>query len=100
MKPSKCKRFCADAGKTKMVFETEKKAMTFIKFNADEIKAETGYCPTRAYYCVSCGGYHLTSRKEKGDYFIEHDRMIQEVYDERVKKMNAHYKLMELQKKS
>lgn len=96
MKPSKCKIFCPDAGKTKMVFETEKKAMTFIKFNADEIKAESGYSPTRAYYCVSCGGYHLTSKKDS-TYFQDRDKLIQEVYDERLEKKNAHFKRMELQ---
>lgn len=99
MKPNKSKRYCIDGGRTKILFETEKKAMNFIKFNADEIKAESGYCPSRAYYCIPCGGYHITSRKvDNNDYFQQRDRMMQELYDERLEKQNAHYKRMELQK--
>jgi len=98
MKPSKSKRFCANAGKQKVVFETEKKAMNFIKFNADEIKAESGYSPTRAYYCISCGGYHVTSRKE-GSYFDQKDQEWLDAYDSTRKKMDAHYKKMMEQKK-
>ena len=33
MKPTKCKVFCLDCGRSKMLFDTEKKAQTFIKFN-------------------------------------------------------------------
>lgn len=98
MKPTKNKRYCLDAGRNKMLFETEKKAMNFIKFNADDIKAESGYSPTRAYYCLPCGGYHLTSRKEDSDeYFQQRDQMIQELYDAKLEKQNAHLKRMELQ---
>ena len=37
MKPSKNKVFCYDCGRNKMLFETEKKANTFLKFNAGVI---------------------------------------------------------------
>ena len=47
MKPSK-RIYCRECGRSKLLFETEKKALTFIKFNADEIEAETGRKPERA----------------------------------------------------
>ena len=44
-----------------MLFETEEKALRFIKFNADDIKETgNGIVPTRAYYCQVCGGWHVT----------------------------------------
>jgi|GEM_PF-6320245 len=47
-----------------MLFETEKKAETFIKFNSSEIEEEVGYKPERVYFCIYCGGWHVTSQKE------------------------------------
>ena len=47
-----------------MLFETEKKAETFIKFNSSEIEEEAGYKPERSYFCAYCGGWHVTSQKE------------------------------------
>lgn len=61
MKPIKNRIFCRDCGRSKMLFETEKKALTFIKFNGQEMIEETGYAPTRAYFCIACNGYHVTS---------------------------------------
>jgi len=63
VKPTKSKVFCRDSGKPKILFETEKKADNFIKFNAEEIESESGYSPVRSYYCIYCGGYHVTSKK-------------------------------------
>ena len=65
MKPIKNRVFCPECGRAKMLFDTKKRAMTFIRFNKDEILAETGYAPKRCYYCVACGGWHLTSQEEK-----------------------------------
>lgn len=48
-----------------MLFQTEKKAMNFIKFNAEEFR-DINHIPVRAYYCQGCGGWHLT-HKEKWD---------------------------------
>lgn len=36
--------------------------MSFIRFNAEEIRKEKGYAPLRTYYCVACGCWHLTSK--------------------------------------
>lgn len=47
-----------------MLFETQKKADTFIKFNSEEIKEENGFCPTRSYFCIACNGWHVTSHAE------------------------------------
>jgi len=63
MKPTKNRVYCKDSGRKKMLFETEKKANTFIKFNSEEMESESGYSPVRSYYCISCNGWHVTSRK-------------------------------------
>lgn len=64
MKPIKNRFFCKDCSRNKMLFETEKKAEAFIKFNGDEIEKETGYKPERIYFCDYCNGWHTTSKKE------------------------------------
>lgn len=64
MKPTKNKVFCLAIRRTKMVFEEERKALNFIKFNRDVILEETGYAPTRAYYCPFCLGWHVTSNED------------------------------------
>jgi hypothetical protein len=45
-----------------MRFETEKEALLFMEYNADDILEETGKKPVRAYYCDVCMAWHLTSR--------------------------------------
>lgn len=64
MKPTKNRVFCKDCGRLKMLFESEKKADTFIKFNSTEIEEESGFKPERSYYCVYCAGWHTTSQKD------------------------------------
>ena len=64
MKPTKNRNYCKDCGRIKMLFETEKKADTFIKFNSLEIETEAGYSPTRSYFCIACNGWHITSKSE------------------------------------
>lgn len=63
MKPTKNRIFCIECGKPKMLFESESKAMNFIKFNSMEIEQTNGRAPVRAYYCSMCGGWHVTSQK-------------------------------------
>jgi hypothetical protein len=64
MKPTKNRIFCPDCGRPKMLFESEKKANTFIKFNKAEIQEESNFSPERSYFCIACNGWHVTSRKE------------------------------------
>lgn len=78
MKPSKSKVFCRDSGKPKILFETEKKADNFIKFNAEEIESESGYCPVRSYFCIYCGGYHVTSKKNNPDAVSRSEKVLEE----------------------
>jgi predicted transcriptional regulator len=60
MKPTRSRVFCAQCKKQKILFESEAKAKNFIKYNSEEILEESGVAPTRAYYCTSCGGWHVT----------------------------------------
>ncbi len=61
MKPSKSRVFCNDCKRSKILFETEKKANRFISFNQEVIKKEKGYAPKRSYFCSFCCGWHTTS---------------------------------------
>lgn len=60
MKPTKNRVFCMECGRSKMLFETEKKAQLFMKFNNEDIATENKNVPVRAYYCDACCGWHLT----------------------------------------
>ena len=72
MKPTKNRYYCRDIGRTKMLFDTEEQAQNFIKYNNDDILSDSGHAPTRAYYCVVCGGWHVTSlEKFEGDSLSE-----------------------------
>jgi len=57
---------CPDCGKPKMLFETEKKAELFIKFNGEEICNDVS--KLRTYYCPACCGYHISSKPQKKKY--------------------------------
>lgn len=74
MKPTRNKIHCPECGRTKMLFESEEKAINFMRFNNEQIKEETGKAPVRAYYCNACGGYHLTSNviEKKTKSWSEH----------------------------
>ncbi len=43
MKPTKNRIYCMDCGRVKMLFETQKKADTFLKFNSEDIKKNSTY---------------------------------------------------------
>lgn len=62
----KMRVFCRAIRRSKILFETEKKAENFIKFNAAEIKNSSGVAPIRAYFCEVCGGWHVTHRRTGG----------------------------------
>ena len=76
MKPIKNKVFCYDCGRNKMLFETEKKANTFLKFNADVIEEESGKRPIRSYFCQSCCGWHITSQEDKPNRISRTEKVI------------------------
>lgn len=61
MRPTKNRYFCYACMKTKMLFESEEKAMAFIRYNQDEMAMSNGHAPVRAYYCNVCMGWHVTS---------------------------------------
>jgi hypothetical protein len=65
MKPTKSRVMCPDCGKQKMLFESEKKANTFLKFNEEEVNPD-GTREMRVYYCPACCGYHISSHPYKG----------------------------------
>ena len=71
MKPTKNRVFCMDCGKPKMVFETEKKANNFMKFNSEEIKEQTGICPVRSYYCMYCNAWHVSSSRVSARNYVK-----------------------------
>lgn len=49
-----------------MLFETEAKALNFMKFNAEFIAAGQKGTPVRAYFCRACGGWHVTKHENAG----------------------------------
>ena len=73
---------------------------TYGRFNAEDIKAVSGYSPTRTYFCVSCGGYHVTSNKA-ASYFESRDRLMVQAYDthtqDKQKQLEAQAARMDLQ---
>lgn len=96
MKPTKNRVFCYDCNRPKMLFKTEKQAMNFIKFNADEIREETGYAPTRAYFCEACGGWHVTSMEEFDNSIRTHTQAVIIKYE---REMEALHRKAEKKKK-
>ena len=64
----------------KDVVPHSKESRELIKFNGDEILAETGIKLSRVYYCQLCGGYHVTSlESERLGRWL--DRKIQSVVE-------------------
>lgn len=60
MKPTKNRVFCNECKRSKMLFESESKALNFLKYNSDDFD---DISPTRVYYCSACFGWHVTSRE-------------------------------------
>ena len=86
MKPIRNRFFCEDCGRVKMLFETQKKADTFMEFNSKEIVEETGYKPERSYYCAYCGGWHVTSNKEQLDIKSRTEKVLDSYKQEKKQK--------------
>lgn len=80
MKPVHNFHYCPECRKNKILFESEKAANNFMKFNAAEIEAETGKAPVRAYYCQACAGWHVTSSPvPTREQVTRTDRVIEEM---------------------
>lgn len=73
MKPRKNHIMCPDCGKQKMLFETERKAQDFLRWNSDEIP---GGESLRPYYCKACCGWHLTHVRHRAKYDSRMDERI------------------------
>ena len=74
MKPTKNKVFCISYGGTKMLFQSQAKADNFIKFNSNEIAAQSNKVPVRSYYCSFCCGWHITSVADETHAKIDDER--------------------------
>ena len=55
-------KYCTDAGRMKLCFDSRKAAERFIAFNSEVILRQHGYAPVRSYHCPVCGCWHVTSR--------------------------------------
>lgn len=55
--------WCAQCGRKKHLYKSQKAAEMAIMYNVEEMKKIGKELPSRAYYCVACGGWHLTSKK-------------------------------------
>lgn len=64
MKP-KNRVFCPDCGRQKMLFETERKAQDFIRWNSDGMQNGELLHP---YYCKACCGWHISHVAHKEEY--------------------------------
>ena len=64
MKPNKSVVYCNNCERKKILFDTEKAAENFMKFNNEEIESISGYSPNRSYFCIFCNGWHITSKKD------------------------------------
>lgn len=89
MKPTKSRVYCRDGGRMKILFETEKKAETFIKFNSEEIEAQAGYSPNRSYYCIICNGWHVTSKKEDVNIKSKTETVLRFYTEEKARRQKA-----------
>lgn len=78
---------CPDCGRPKMLFESEKKAELFIKFNGEEICNDVS--KLRVYYCPACCGYHISSSLQKKKY-TNTEKLI-EAYHKQIETKNPIY---------
>ena len=72
MKP-KNRVHCIGAGKSKILFADKKAADRYMQFNADEVRHQSGYAPTRSYECELCGGWHVTSAYDETKPFLQEE---------------------------
>jgi len=79
-KGTKSVRYCVDAMRSKMTFDSEESALKFIEWNGDEMEAKTGFKPVRAYYCHCCQGWHVTKHGNE-EWYRERNEKNAEVAD-------------------
>lgn len=85
MKP-KNRVMCPDCGRAKMLFETEKEANTFLKFNMSAVNPD-GKRTMRVYYCPACCGYHISSHEYNGNN-DRTDKLIKAYHDDLIMRGN------------
>lgn len=80
MKPTKNNHFCVASRKHKILFDDKAKADNFIKYNKEDILEENGKAPVRSYFCIACGGWHVTSIESAviGDSINDRDAKVLE----------------------
>jgi len=85
-KPKNNRVMCPECFKQKMLFETQKEADAFIKWNGDDIDTHGG--TLRSYYCNACCGWHITSKPFKNVYEHSTENLIKR-YEKDVMLSNA-----------
>ena len=73
MKPKR-RVMCPDCNRPKMLFETERKAQDFIRWNAGSM--EYGGDTLRAYYCPACCGWHVSHHSHQEHYDRQTENLI------------------------
>lgn len=73
-KPIHNRVMCPECFKQKMLFESQKKADNFIKWNGENIDTHGG--ELRSYYCPACGGWHISSKPYKESYAHNTENLI------------------------
>ena len=72
MKP-KNRVMCPDCGRQKMLFETERKAQDFIRWNSEDMRNGESLRP---YHCKACCGWHITHVGHREEYDTRMDERI------------------------
>ena len=95
MKP-KYRVYCPAIRRTKMLFETEKKALLFIEYNGHELEKDGKKAENlRAYFCSACGGWHITSKNLPVEKQEELDRRVDDMIEHSSKKVKDLKKVQE-----
>ena len=89
MKPNRGRVFCRECHRQKLLFDSEKKAELFIKFNAEETAECNGYAPVRSYYCMCCGGWHVTHKPFNSEMKSVSERIVEDYNRALIKKKLA-----------
>lgn len=91
--PTRNRVVCPSCNRPKLQFATKHKAILFIRYNGREIMDENGKYPCRAYYCPSCGCWHVTSQQGEGEEYYrifthkEEEDVTPEMISERISEL-------------